>query len=123
MTAGEHNLLFSLFPDPRQSQPKEPYRSDERQDYWLQDLHALGLSNDANDKRKDGTARATKRCGKANATDVQVSWQEFGASNDCGGKHGTQEETLKTDRHGGDVELRNKPEDELEGHGQGKVDL
>lgn len=115
--------LFLLLVEPRQAEPHPQYTTQQRQNNRLQHLHALCLCNGSDCEGEDGGARPADRGCESDRTDVQMAWEEFCGGYDGGGEKGAEEETLKCDGDGRDVELRDEPEDEFEGHGEGEVNL
>ena len=53
---------------------------------------------------------------------MQLARQQLRRRHDTRGEQGADEEAYESDGDGGDEELRNKPEDELEANGEGDVD-
>lgn len=103
------SLLLLVYP--RQTQPQAQDDPQQRQYNRLQHLHTLRLGNRTYSEREDGSPAAPKSSRKANGADVQVPGQKLGGSDDSSGEEGSEEEALKGDGNGRDVELGDQPED------------
>lgn len=85
-------------------------------------MHALGLGDGANSKRKHRGTAAPKRGGEPDGADVKMARQQHRRGHDDAREHGPQEEALEGDGHGGHVKLGHEPEHELQAHGHGDED-
>lgn len=81
------------------------------------------LGQQSNAERQDGSSTSSKSCRKSNNHDVLVAREDLVGDEDDAWEERAQEEALEGDGDDGDVELGDKPEDELKGHGGGDVGL
>jgi hypothetical protein len=68
-------------------------------------LYPFCLGNGSNCKGKHGSSTAASCSSKANGTDMKMLRKDLGRDNNGAWEEGTNEETLKTDSDGRDVEL------------------
>lgn len=116
-------ISLRLPSNPRQAQPKPQNDPKQRQNNRLQHLNTLSLRNGTDCEREDRRSGATKRSGEPDCADVQMPGKQLCSDDYRSGEQWAHQEALQSDRYGRNVELWDEPEDELEGHGQRKVDL
>lgn len=112
-----------LPPNPRQAQPEPQNGPKQSQNNGLQHLDALRLSDCSHREWEYCSTGATERSSESDRADVQVPGKQLGGDDYNCGEQRSHQKPLQGDGDGGDVELRDEPEDELESHGEGEVDL
>ena len=107
----------------RQQRPNGRIRDEHRQHDRHQHLHALRLRDGADGEWQDARSGGPERGGEPDARDVEVGGEEFGGRYDGRGEEGSEEEAFEGDHDEGDVLVGDEVEDEVQGGGEGEVDL
>lgn len=113
---------YSVFLNPRQTQPQQGNHHQQSQYNRLQHLHPFHLRNRAHHERKYRPSCTPNRRAEPDRTDMQMLGQQLRTHDDPGWKQGSEEQAKKCDGDGANDEARDEPEDELQGDGYEEVD-